>query len=92
MSIIIAIITLLSGIVGLVAWIVKNKVTPEQRKDEVKHEFSDTLANVHRLRGIGRNVEADEMLERLGILDGTPIVRRADEQQAATEHSDESKR
>ncbi len=69
LSAIIAAITLLSGIVSLIAWWVKRKRAPtkEERLDDVKRQFTDTLANVARLRAQGDNAEADAMFRRLGI-------------------------
>lgn len=70
-----AIITLLGGVLTLILWLFKRKQdpTPQQRKDDVEREYSDTIETIHKLRSQGKHVAADEMLRRLQQ-QHTPVV------------------
>lgn len=82
MGLAIAIVGLLSGVLSLVVWYMKREhaPTPEERRQDLKEEYADTIENVHRLRARGQNAEAEAMLRRLRIraLNGRLRVERPD--------------
>jgi len=69
MSIALAILSLLGSIMGLVMWWVKRKRAPskQERIDDLKQEYSDSIEEVHRLRKKGDHAGAEAMLRRLRI-------------------------
>lgn len=74
-----AAISLLSGIVALVAWYLKRKRAPtiEERKEDVRQRFTDTIENVARLREAGNDAEADAMLRRLASIAIVPSLKQS---------------
>lgn len=77
MSTLIAIITLLSGIVSLIAWWVKRKRAPtqEERIDDANRENADSLEAIKKLRDNDEHDKAEEMLARMRQRAATGWVR-----------------
>jgi ABC-type bacteriocin/lantibiotic exporter with double-glycine peptidase domain len=77
MSVIIAVITLLSGILSLVAWWVKRKRAPtkEERIDDANHENTDSQEALRKLREEKQDGKAEEMLVRMRKRAATGWVR-----------------
>lgn len=66
------ILSLIAGIVGLLLWWAKRKrsPTPDERRQDVRQQYHDSLENVHHLRSLGNHAEADAMLRRLAASAG----------------------
>ena len=67
MTLAVAILGLLTALLGLLRWWLKRDrpPTPEEEKDAVRRQFQDSFENVYRLRNEGNHEEADAMLRRI---------------------------
>jgi len=61
------VIGLISAIITFIGYVLKRKHSPtrEEREEDMRRTYGETLENIRRLRELGRDADADSMLEQL---------------------------